>query len=264
MGSEEAARRWNDFAEDYAEKHSELGDLHKEVLLNPVIMELAGDIQNKKLLDAGCGEGYLSRLLAKAGATVTAVDYSEKMLEIAQNRTISGAAVNYFHGSLENLSFLEERQFDLVISNMVLHDLQDYEKALQQMYQVLSPGGTLIFSILHPAFITPVSSWERTPSGEKLFWKVDRYFDEGVFEQPLGGKEKMLLFHRTLSNYVNQIVQTGFTLEQVVEPRPSDHMLEKYPSFKSDLRRPDFIVFKAVKEPLKSTLLDKEGIIGSR
>ncbi len=81
--TEEAIKRWERFAEEYAETHTEHGDTHKEVLLNPVLFKLLGDIKGKRILDAGCGEGYLSRKLAKAGAEVTAVDYAKRMLEIA-------------------------------------------------------------------------------------------------------------------------------------------------------------------------------------
>lgn len=54
----------------------------------------------------------------------------------------------------------------------------------------------------------------------------------------------MFLLHRTLTSYNNTIIKTGFQLEAVEEPRPSKEMLKKYPSFKEDLRCPDFIVFK--------------------
>lgn len=80
IGTEEAINRWDSFAKSYAENHSEQGDLHKEVFLNPTLFSLLGPVNNKKILDAGCGEGYFSRLLAKSKAKVTAVDYSTKML----------------------------------------------------------------------------------------------------------------------------------------------------------------------------------------
>ena len=54
------------------------GDIHRVVLLNPTIFSLLGEVDGNHLLDAGCGEGYLSRLLVKKGARVTAVDFSQK------------------------------------------------------------------------------------------------------------------------------------------------------------------------------------------
>ncbi|MEH7121882.1 class I SAM-dependent methyltransferase [Bacillus sp. JJ1773] len=248
IGTEEAIKRWDKFAETYSAVHTEQGDLHKEIFLNPTLLSLIGTVKNKKVLDAGCGEGYFSRILAKSAAAVTAVDYSEKMLEIAKERTPIDLRIDYRHGNCEDLLFLEDNSFDLVVSNMVIQDLANYEKAFQEMYRLLVDGGYFIFSILHPCFVTPESGWEKTKDGEKLHWNVDKYFYEGVYEQRLGDEEKMLLFHRTLTSYVNNVIKAGFHLEGLIEPKPSEEMLRKYPSFEEDFRSADFIVFKLRKK----------------
>ncbi|WLR42560.1 class I SAM-dependent methyltransferase [Bacillus carboniphilus] len=245
--TEEAIRRWDSFANTYANNATEQGDLHREVFLNPTLFSLMGDIKNKRVLDAGCGEGYLSRILSKSGAKVTAVDYSPTMIDLAKKRRPEDEPIHYQQGNCEELSFLEDASFDLIISNMVIHDLAHFEKAFQEMHRLLVDGGNFIFSILHPCFITPESGWEKTKTGEKLHWNVDQYFYEGVYEQPLGDKERMLFFHRTLTSYINGLINTGFTLEAVIEPMPSKEMLKKYPSFEEDFRCPDFIVFKVKK-----------------
>ncbi|WP_186576743.1 class I SAM-dependent methyltransferase [Aquibacillus kalidii] len=244
LSTAEAIKRWDRFADTYASTHGEHGDIHKEVFLNPTIFSLAGQLHNKRVLDAGCGEGYLSRKLANLGATVTAVDYSLRMIEIARDRKSMELPIEYRQGNCEDLNFIEENNFDLIVSNMVIQDLANYKQAFQEMYRLLIDGGIFIFSILHPCFVTPNSGWEKTADGNKLHWNVDNYFYEGAFEQPLGNEEKIVLFHRTLTNYINSLMETGFSLERVEEPKPSKEMLEKYPSFEEDLRCPDFIVFK--------------------
>jgi 2-polyprenyl-3-methyl-5-hydroxy-6-metoxy-1,4-benzoquinol methylase len=246
-GAEEAIRRWDSFADTYSANHTEQGDLHKEVFLNPTLLSLMETVRNKNVLDAGCGEGYLSRMLARSEATVTAVDYSSRMIEIAKGRTPNDLLIDYRQGNCEDLNSLEDKSFDLIVSNMVIQDLADYEKAFQEMYRLLVDGGCFIFSILHPCFVTPESGWEKTKGGKKLHWNVDKYFYEGVYEQRLGDKEKMLFFHRTLTSYINTLIKTGFILESIIEPKPSKEMLEKYPSFEEDFRCADFIVFKLKK-----------------
>lgn len=243
IGTEEAIGRWDRYAKEYAALHNDQGDFHKEVFLNPAILPLLGDVKGKQILDAGCGEGYFSRILAQSGATVTAVDYSENMLEIAKGRTPLDVQVAYQHGNCEDLHFLEDGSFDCIVSNMVIQDLADYEKAFREMHRLLKDGGTFVFSILHPCFVTPESGWEKTQDGEKLHWNVDRYFYEGACEQKLGGQEKMVLFHRTLTSYMAALLRTGFMLEGLVEPKPSQEMLDKYPSVEEDFRCPDFLVF---------------------
>lgn len=252
VNAEEAIRRWDAFADTYSKTHNEQGDIHKEVFLNPTIFSLMGELKNKQVLDAGCGEGYLSRLLSNAGSNVTAVDYSLRMIEIAQERTPVDLQIKYIRGNCEKLDTLEDNSFDLIVSNMVIQDLPNYENAFQEMFRLLVEGGSFIFSILHPCFVTPGSGWEKSESGEKLHWNVDRYFYEGAHEQRLGDKVKVLFFHRTLTSYVDKLIKTGFTIESIVEPKPSEKMLEKYPSFEEDLRCADFMVFKATK-PKKMT-----------
>lgn len=247
VDAEEAIRRWDAFAHTYSKNHNEQGDIHKEVFLNPTLFSLMGELKDKQVLDAGCGEGYLSRLLSKAGSNVTAVDYSPRMIEIAQERTPVDLKIKYVRGNCEKLDTLEDNSFDLIVSNMVIQDLPNYEKAFQEMFRLLVDGGCFIFSILHPCFVTPGSGWEKKDNGEKLHWNVDRYFYEGAYEQRLGDKDKVLFFHRTLTSYVDKLTKAGFMIESIVEPKPSEIMLEKYPSFEEDLRCADFMVFKATK-----------------
>lgn len=247
IDEKEVIKRWDHFADAYAKNHGENGDPHKEVLLNPVLFSLMGNVHDKQVLDAGCGEGYLSRILCNKGAMVTAVDYSPRMLEIASERTPQELFINYQRGNCENLHFLDDESFDLIVSNMVIHDLENFEKAFQEMYRLLVDGGQFIFSILHPCFASPESGWEKTPTGEKLYRKVDKYFYEGAYERVFRNDKHMFHFHRTLTTYFNTFMNVGFQLDKIIEPKPDKVMLEKYPLFADDFRCADFIVFKLSK-----------------
>lgn len=246
IGTEEAIKRWDKYAELFALSYGENGDIHREIFLNPALFRLIDGLESKNVLDAGCGEGYLSRMLANSGAAVTGVDYSERMIQLARDKTSEELKISFLHGNCEDLSFLEDKSFDLIVSNMVIQDLSNYESAISEMYRLLVDGGTFIFSILHPCFVTPGSGWVKSDTGEKLYWKVDNYFYEGAYEQafPIDEQEKFVYFHRTLSSYINTIVRSGFQMEEMIEPKPSDEMLEKYPSFEEDFRCSDFLVFK--------------------
>lgn len=248
--TEEAIKRWDIHAEELASKYTSQGDRHREVFLNPVLLPLLGSVETRRILDAGCGEGYLSRILARKGAEVVAVDYSRTMLDIARRRTPGELPIEYFYGNCEDLHFLKSETFDSIVSNMVLQDLADYEKALEEMYRLLVKGGFCILSIMHPCFTTPECGWVKNENGKKLYWKVDHYFREGVFEQPwpIHAKQGVLLFHRTLTSYFRAIKRTGFIIEDLIEPKPSEKMICKYPEFKDDLRMCHFLVFKLRKK----------------
>ncbi|WP_134902054.1 class I SAM-dependent methyltransferase [Paenibacillus polymyxa] len=243
--TEEAIRRWDMHAGNFTAKYTEEGDRSREVLLNPALQACMEPLEGKKVLDAGCGEGYLSRKMARAGALVEAVDYSTEMLRLAKERTPSALEITYHHGNLEKLEMFGDQSFDLIVSNMVIQDLAHYEQAIAEMQRLLVPGGRFIFSILHPCFQTPQSGWVKDETGKKLYWKVDQYFNEGPLEQaiPYDQEEKFLYFHRTLGSYVQTIIEAGLLLGGVIEPKPSAEMLEKYPHFHEDLNVSNFLIF---------------------
>jgi 2-polyprenyl-3-methyl-5-hydroxy-6-metoxy-1,4-benzoquinol methylase len=250
--SDEAIRRWDLHARaltDVTFFDPQEGDPHRIVLLNPALFQLLPDVNGKRVLDAGCGEGYLCRKLARLGASVTGVDFSREMLSIARERTDPALGIRYAHGNCEHLDFLDPGSFDLIVSNMMLMGLADHRAALKSFYRLLTKGGILVFSISHPCFTTPDCGWVRDSDGTKLHWKVDHYFQEGPYEQPVprGAEEGTLLFHRTLSNYLQTLLRTGFTLLDVIEPKPAEEMLAKYPRFRDDFRMGHFIVFKVKK-----------------
>ena len=246
----DAIRRWDAFAGELRDlMDPDDGDPHRIVLLNPVLMDMLGSVRGKRILDAGCGEGYLSRKLARLGAEVTGVDFSREMLAMARERTDPGTGIRYMHGNCEDMTFLDEESFDSVVSNMVMQDLADHRAFLRSIRRVLVAKGTLVISFSHPCFITPESGWVKEENGRKLYWKVDQYFSEGAYEghQLADGHTKLIFFHRTLSEYLRSFLVSGFELLDVVEPRPVEDMLDKYPGFRDDFRMSHFIVIKARK-----------------
>jgi 2-polyprenyl-3-methyl-5-hydroxy-6-metoxy-1,4-benzoquinol methylase len=190
--NEQAIQRWDKYAEEMSNFYTEQGDLNRRFLLNPTILKLIGDVSGKLILDAGCGEGYLCRLLCNQGAHVLGVDYSEKMIEVAKRKTAKETNIDYKHGNCEELPFISDKSFDVVVSNMVIHDLADHQKAFNEIHRVLIPNGIFVFSILHPCFDTPGSGWVKNDEGQKVYWKVKNYFDEGPNEQRSTSENKLL------------------------------------------------------------------------
>jgi SAM-dependent methyltransferase len=243
--TDEAIRRWDRFAPTLmAYMDPDEGDDHRIVLLNPALLQLLPDVGGKRVLDAGCGEGYLSRKLARLGARVTGVDYSRAFLALAQERTDPGLGIRFLHADCQRLVGLASGAFDVVVSNMVLMDLPDHRAALQEFHRVLAEEGTLVFSISHPCFTAPGCGWVRDGDGNKLYWKLDCYFAERGYEQPppRDADEGTILYHRTLANYLTTLLELGFELLGVVEPKPSEEMMVKYPRFRDDLRMCHFRV----------------------
>lgn len=247
--TEELSQIWDLNAESYAAHCSRYGDRNKEVLLTPRVLNWLGDISGLEVLDAGCGEGFLCRLLAERGARVTGVDYSGKLLEIARERTPQDLNIAYRHLNLETLDPIPEASFDLIVSLLTLQDVPDYQAALREIERVLKPAGRCFLAFTHPCF-TSDGGWVRDEQGKKLHWKTDRYFLEREVEMRLDptSEDNPIGFHRTLSSYYRAIREAGFIIHDLIEPTPSPEAIQKDPHFEDDTRMCHFIVFDLEKE----------------
>ncbi len=249
--------QWESNAEAFSGLIDGEGTPHHRKILNPCVEELLGDVKGKQLLDAGCGEGYLSRYYAKKGAIVTAIDLSQRLIEASEQLTDDdGVTIDY---RVDNVCYIESvpnGEFDLILSNLVLLNVPCLDDAIREFQRVLKVGGILVFSIVHPAFnFYGPGSWEMgekdpdTKRREGLYFKVDRYFEEEEYERywktKKGNKfpEPISFFHRTLSTYLNSLSSAGFRLLEFVEPKPIDE--DQF--FDRERRIPFFAVFKAMR-----------------
>jgi SAM-dependent methyltransferase len=98
----------------------------------------------RRVLDAGCGLGYGSALLADRGAeSVDAVDLSESAVEAARARF--GDRARFAVGDVTSLPF-EDDSFDLVVCFEVIEHIDEQEAALDELLRVMAPGGLLLVS----------------------------------------------------------------------------------------------------------------------
>jgi len=102
------------------------------------VLEWLAPQAGENILDLGCGDGQLTERIAAAGATVTGIDASPKMVAAARAR---GVAVE--EGSAELLPFAD-RSFDAVFSNAVLHWVRDQDAMMSEVHRVLRPGGRFV------------------------------------------------------------------------------------------------------------------------
>ncbi|WP_050626307.1 class I SAM-dependent methyltransferase [Bradyrhizobium viridifuturi] len=108
------------------------------------------DLVGQRWLDAGCGTGTLSRLLAARGCTVTGVDASHEMIAAARDRPVDGLLAERLTfrqiPTIASLPFAD-RSFDGVLCASVLEYVPDVAQCLAQIHRVLRPGGRLLVSI---------------------------------------------------------------------------------------------------------------------
>lgn len=185
-----------------------------------------------RVLDAGCGTGYLSSLIAKQlidSGVCYGIDVSIKSISIAQNNYIS-----------ENLHFLQtsiqeycpSSLFDMCVSNMALTCDPNLSKTLKKLYSLLIPGGCLLIIITHPWFWAQYWGYQDAP----WFNYNKEIFIEHNFSITLvKSMGKSTYIHRPLSQYTSQLLSAGFIIEELEEPYPvggmPDHYYYRYPRF---------------------------------
>jgi SAM-dependent methyltransferase len=186
------------------------------------VAPLPPNIAGQRVLDLACGYGTTSRYLARAGAAVTAVDLSRLLLARAaeiESRAAESSTIRYVHGDATDTDWWDGEQFDGVVCNMALMDIDDLSGALATVFAVLEAGGWFSLSILHPCFPGGPSDGGSGLSS----WPPDRgYAWEGLWNTDgIGVRGHASVNHRRLSTYVNALLAAGFDLEEVTEP-PSD------------------------------------------
>ncbi len=208
-------------------------------MLDDWVLDALGDVEGRSVIDIGCGEGRFCRLLSGRGATVTGVDLTKPL--IARARALGQEGETYLVGDAADLAGVKDASFDLAVSYIVLVDLLDYRRAIEAAYRVLSPGGRFVVCNIHPMRSAESGGWIR--QGEKkLFYPLDRYWDEGARELELLGTS-IVNMHRTISSYVSAFLEAGYTLEGIHEPTPSEAQLAEHPEFEDEFRAPNFIIY---------------------
>src|SRR5688572_6519176 len=119
---------YDEYADQYAallQRSSESPYSLYHDLVVPQVLQFLGDVAGRTVLDAGCGEGFLARLLAGHGAQVTAVDISARLVGLAKLHNSIGSLQYLVHDLSRGFPNVDQT-FDLVVSNLVLNDVYDY------------------------------------------------------------------------------------------------------------------------------------------
>lgn len=201
------ASDYDRFADAYsAENESNLFNAYYE---RPAMLELAGDVSGRRILDAGCGSGPLSAALRGRGAVVTGVDASAAMVGLARRRL--GEDTDLRVADLAAPLPFPDAAFDDVVASLVLHYLQDWTDPLAELHRILKPGGRLLVSVNHPCAYAIVYP-------EADYFAVTRYSEDYTFD---GEVTWLTFWHRPLHAMTDAFAAAGFRIAAVSEPPPA-------------------------------------------
>jgi SAM-dependent methyltransferase len=199
---------YDGFAEAYAASNeTSLVNAYYE---RPAMLALAGDVAGRRILDAGCGAGPLLAALRDRGAFVTGFDQSAAMLALARRRLGDDADLRV--AELGAPLPFPDGGFDDVTASLVLHYLEDWGPALDELRRVLRPGGRLIVSVDHPF---AENLWHRAAGLEPDYFATYNY----TAEWTAGGQTARLTFWtRPLHAMTSAFAAAGFRISTISEP----------------------------------------------
>jgi malonyl-CoA O-methyltransferase len=195
-------------------------------LEEPVVRGLIGDVDGLTVLDLGCGTGRHAIWLAAHGAKVTAVDFSEGMLEAARQKPVASAVQFLAHDLHQPLPFASE-SFDLVVSGLVLEHLQVLGPFFSEARRVMRMSGRAIVSAMHPAmFLRDAQAQFRDPESQE--------------------KIRPGSVPHSVSDFVMAALQGGFRIRQLIERAPDAEFATRFPRAEKYIGWPMLVVMDLV------------------
>ncbi|MEM8530535.1 MAG: class I SAM-dependent methyltransferase [Chloroflexota bacterium] len=223
---------YNDIALRYAQKvDSKPMHMYYE---RPAVLSLLPPLVDSNVLDVGCGSGWYAEYLLNEGATVTAFDFNQDFVALTQIRV--GARARVLQADLAKpLDFAGDATFDVVICPLVMHYLHDWQPAFREFYRVLKLDGVLVFSTHHP-----FNDWQ--------LFEQENYFAVTLLDDEWEDIGKVQFYRRPLTKISEDLAATGFVVEHLLEPQPTEEFQKGQPDLHERLsKNPCFLVIRARK-----------------
>ena len=208
----------NDY-DGFAEAYSVENDtsLLNAYYTRPAIVNLAGEVAGRRILDAGCGSGPIAAVLRERGAVVAGFDLSVKMVDLARQRL--GADTDLRVGDIAAPLPYADGSFDDVVAALVLHYLEDWSAPLTELRRVLRPGGRLIVAVNHPIIF-------KVEFRERDYFATSKWSEEYTFN---GVPAVLTYWHRPLHAMTDAFTAAGFRTAVISEPPPAPEAHELFP-----------------------------------
>ncbi|WP_084245403.1 class I SAM-dependent DNA methyltransferase [Planomicrobium okeanokoites] len=231
-----------DFLESYLKRRSR-PDSPNNAIEGPIINGFMNDLKDAHILDLGCGDGrYGKELLKKGAKAYTGVEGSAAMVNLAKTN-LYGTRAEVIHSSIEKFEY-PEMAYEIVISRMALHYIEDLDEVFKSIAKTLKEGARFIFSVQHP--VTTASFKSKSGGERRNDWVVDDYFEQGARNEPWIGKN-VVKYHRTIENYFSSLILAGFHIHSLKEGQPEKANFTDPGEFERRKRIPVILAFSCGK-----------------
>ena len=235
---EKKKKEWQKNADFWIKIIRQKLDPYRLKITNKAVLEPLKGGKKLRILDAGCGEGYLCRILAKKGHRVFGIDFCSKLIEAAKDlERKKPLGIKYFVRNLKKTSF-PSSFFDVILSHQTINEIENPQKAFREFSRILKKEGRLILLFLHPCFeIDPKIYFQ------KVKIKKPYYLVSGIRSPSF-----YFYLHLPLSIWLELLKKSGFLIEAIKEPHPALKILKKDKWWRKNFKRPLFILITAVKK----------------
>ena len=214
-----------------------------QLIEEPIILELLGPLESLDVLDMGCGYGGMAdHCVRHSCASYMGFDASKKMIELAKHNFASDR-IRFDVNTLEDWT-ADANRYDIVLSRMTLHYVEDLPAILCKVHRSLKSNGVMVFSVEHPLMTSSMGTYR--PAGPKDHWRVEDYFVSGARAQDwMNGS--VIKFHRTIEEHFEAFRSCGFTVEAIREGQPDRQYFADEAEFCRRRKLPRYLIMRCRK-----------------
>lgn len=218
---------WDSHAQWWIDGFTDGADPEYEHQIIPLAVEELEGFD--RVLDVGCGDGQISRALARRGADVLGIDPTRLHIEVARER---GGGPRYELADATRLP-VADGSMDAVVACLVFEHIDEVDAAIAEVARVLRPGGRFAFFLNHPLLQTPGSGWidDHMVDPPEQYWRIGPYLVETESVEEVEPGVHIRFVHRPLSRYLNALVANGLRLDRMLEPSPPQEFLDRAPGY---------------------------------
>ncbi len=231
------SKMYGQFASEYDDAVQD--NIYNALLERPTLQSMLPALNNAKVLDLGCGSGvYAQYFFAQQAQSVTCIDYSSQMVELVKSKLSEHDVRAYDQDLSQGLPNETDNSYDLAVSPLMVHYLENLEPLFKDVARVLKPHGEFVFSTHHP-----FADFECSKTGN--YFESEKVTETwNTVSEPL----EVTFYRRSLSEITTALTNSGFMITALSEGVVSEEVKLRDPDVYHHLsRNPNFIFFRCKK-----------------